>query len=62
MTAADINYKDAEILLEKSGGHVKSAILMALTGLDLASVQALLRKNDGFIKKSLIEWHENSAT
>lgn len=62
MTATDVSYKDAEILLEQSGGHVKTAILLALTSLDLASVQALLKKNDGFIKKSLIEWRTSNAT
>ena len=56
MMATDVDYEKATAYLEKSNGHVKSAILMILTGEDLATVQTMLKKNDGFIKKALIEW------
>ncbi len=56
MIATDVDYKQAETLLEKSQGHVKSAILMELTNLELDRAKSLLDKNGGFIKKALFEW------
>jgi N-acetylmuramic acid 6-phosphate etherase len=56
MLATNITYQEAENYLQESKGHVKSAILMSLTDLDLKSVHKLLHKNDGFIKKALVEW------
>ena len=56
MIATDVDYTKAGLLLEQSKGHVKSAILIALTGLDLETVQSLLDNNEGFIKKALFEW------
>lgn len=61
MTATDVSYGEADNLLKKSGGHVKSAILMALTDLDLPATKALLASNDGFIKKALIEWRDSKS-
>jgi N-acetylmuramic acid 6-phosphate etherase len=58
MIAADITYEEAEFYLNSTRGHVKSAILMALTKLDLEKVEKLLEKNEGFIKKALFEWQE----
>jgi N-acetylmuramic acid 6-phosphate etherase len=62
MIATDVDYTKASLLLEQSKGHVKSAILMALTGLGLETVQSLLDKNEGFIKKSLFEWRDNQIS
>ena len=56
MISTDVDYTKAGLLLEQSKGHVKSAILIALTGLDLETVQSLLDNNEGFIKKALLEW------
>jgi N-acetylmuramic acid 6-phosphate etherase len=58
MLATDVNYEEAEQYLKEAKGHVKSAILMSLTSLDLKGVQKLLNENDGFIKKALIEWRK----
>lgn len=59
MMSTDKSYDEATHYLELTNGHVKSSILMALTDLDPASVKRLLDKNDGFIKKSLMEWRES---
>jgi N-acetylmuramic acid 6-phosphate etherase len=59
MMATDENYKKASYFLKKSQGHVKSAILMALTGQDLESAEECLERNKGFIKKTLIQWRKN---
>jgi len=61
MLSSDVDYKTAEKLLHKTGGDVKSAILMALTGLELNDVKKLLNKNDGFIKKALSSWRGNQS-
>ena len=60
MMAAEVSYDEASHYLELTKGHVKSSILMALTGLDPDSVKELLYKNEGFIKKALIEWRETN--
>ncbi len=59
MMATDENYKKASYFLKKSQGHVKAAILMALTGQDLDSAEECLERNEGFIKKALIQWRKN---
>jgi N-acetylmuramic acid 6-phosphate etherase len=61
MIAANVSYADAAKYLEEAGGHVKSAILMALTGLKLEKVKNLLSKNDGFIKRALFSWKKNQS-
>ncbi len=53
MLATDKNYDEASFFLKKSKGHIKAAVLMALTGLDLESAEECLDKNEGFIKKAL---------
>ena len=61
MAAANVDYNRAAELLEISGGHVKSAILISLTGLSLETSKELLEKNEGFIKKALIEWQQQDG-
>lgn len=51
--AADV----AEIHLAKSDNNVKLAILMILTGLEVAEAQAALLRHDGFLRKALAEAH-----
>ena len=58
MLATEKNYEEASYYLNESKGHVKSAILMALTGIDLAKAKLLLDRNEGFIKKSLYRWRD----
>jgi N-acetylmuramic acid 6-phosphate etherase len=55
MIAANVSYKQAQNFLEQSNGRVKSAILMAMTNLDAETVEKLLAKNEGFIKRVLLE-------
>ena len=59
MLSTDVNYEKASYYLNQANGHVKSAILMALTGLDLESAQKCLEKNEGFIKRALREWQKS---
>ena len=58
MMATQISYSEATKYLNDAGGHVKSAILMALTGLSLEKTKLLLANHDGFIKKALNAWKE----
>jgi N-acetylmuramic acid 6-phosphate etherase len=53
MMAANVNYTEAERYLRISNGHVKTAILMALTGMEREKAQNLLKEQNGFIKKAL---------
>ncbi len=56
MMAINVNYDEAANLLNKAGGHVKSAILIGLTGLSLTEARQLLEQHDGFIKHALLAW------
>jgi N-acetylmuramic acid 6-phosphate etherase len=58
MLATDKNYEEASHFLAESNGNVKSAILMAITGLDLETARTFLDGNDGFIKKALFQWRD----
>jgi N-acetylmuramic acid 6-phosphate etherase len=58
MLATDKSYDEATHFLAKSKGHVKSAILMAIAGMDLNSAKELLDCNDGFIKRALFQWRD----
>jgi len=61
MMATGISYLEAAKFLDDSGGHVKSAILMALTGLNHEESKQLLSQHDGFIKKALNAQKEKSV-
>ncbi|MDX1672786.1 MAG: N-acetylmuramic acid 6-phosphate etherase [Balneolaceae bacterium] len=54
MNFAGISYREAEQMLEASGGHVKTALLMALGDLDRSKAEALLEEHDGFIRRAFI--------
>lgn len=56
MTVVETDYEHSSELLSAADGHVKSAILMGLTGLGKEQVLQLLKKNEGFIKKSIIDY------
>ena len=53
MLATDSDYEKAADLLEKSGGHVKTAIIMAKRNLGAEEARILLEKSSGFVKKAL---------
>ncbi len=53
MMATDCDYETAADLLEKSEGHVKTAILMKNRNLGIEEARNLLEKAQGFVKKAL---------
>lgn len=53
MMLTGIHYDDASTLLEKADYHVKTALLMALSGMDKKKSFHLLEQNEGFIRSSL---------
>lgn len=61
MLSTDVDYEQAAYFLNQASGRVKFAILMALTGLNLTEAESLLKSNDGFIKKALYQW-KNQTT
>jgi N-acetylmuramic acid 6-phosphate etherase len=53
MMICDIDYKQAEALLQQSNYHVKSALVMHFTSCDFPTAQELLIKSNGFVKKAI---------
>lgn len=54
MMFTDAGYEEAAETLQTAGGHVKTALLMQLGGLDRAAAEALLDEHDGFIRKAYL--------
>jgi N-acetylmuramic acid 6-phosphate etherase len=54
MLLTGLDYDQASDVLDQAGGHVKTAMVMALTGTDAASARELLKANDGFVRKIVI--------
>lgn len=52
MEVADCSAEEAEQFLAASKNNVKLAILMALTGLDVAAAEIALRDADGFLRRA----------
>ncbi|MFH5831903.1 N-acetylmuramic acid 6-phosphate etherase [Halalkalibaculum sp. DA3122] len=59
MNFTDLNYPQAAQKLEEAGGHVKTALLMALGDLSADSARKLLEKHDGFIRKAFLSLKDN---
>ena len=53
MMICEIEYTQAEELLQQSNYHVKSAIVMNFTSCDFPTAQELLSKSNGFVKKAI---------
>lgn len=53
MDVCEVDYQAAELLLEKSGKSVKTAIIMGITGLSMSDSLELLGSSEGFIYKAL---------
>ncbi len=51
MIAADLSYEEAESILERSGGSVKTALVMSLCRLDREQAEEALRRADGFVRR-----------
>jgi N-acetylmuramic acid 6-phosphate etherase len=56
MIFSGVGYDAAEELLEKSAGHVKTALLMALGNLTVNEAKLLLTKHNGFVRKALLSF------
>lgn len=54
MMFTDLEYDEAEKYLNLTGGHVKTALLMALTNLDKKTAGDLLKQHNGFIREAYI--------
>jgi len=50
MSLCDLSYTDAENLLNKAHGHVKSAIAMHYTHQSYADVQQSFKQSDGYLR------------
>jgi len=53
MLASGVDYDGAERLLNSAGGNVKTAIVMAKTGLPLAEAKKKLEDNNGFVRSAI---------
>lgn len=55
MMFTGVDYEQAGEWLEKAGGHVKTALVMILTGMGRGEAEQQLQEHDGFIRKILQE-------
>lgn len=53
MMITGVDYKEAEEVLEQSGGHVKTALVMILAEVPAEVAKARLLENDGFVRKAI---------
>jgi len=53
MTITGLTYEEAEVYLNKAGGHVKTALVMILAGVDLDEAHSRLKKADGFVRRAV---------
>jgi len=61
MLATGLSYKRAEELLESAGGHVKTAIVMALAGVSADEARKRIEEADGFVKEPFPRAHKVGA-
>lgn len=53
MMVTGVSYEEAEAVLEKAGGHVKTALVMILGGVDADEARRRLQRADGFVRQAL---------
>lgn len=53
MMVTGLNYEEASALLSKAGGHVKTAIVMVLAGIEADEARKRLQENDGFVRGAI---------
>ena len=53
MTITGLDYEEASEYLEKSNGHVKTALVMIRAGVTAEEAKDRLRKSDGFVRKAI---------
>jgi N-acetylmuramic acid 6-phosphate etherase len=54
MMITGVEYDEATEYLEKSSGHVKTALVMILANVDLNEAKSRLEKADGFVRKAIL--------
>ncbi|MDX1636938.1 MAG: N-acetylmuramic acid 6-phosphate etherase [Balneolaceae bacterium] len=59
MNFTDLGYDEASDTLQKAGGHVKTALLMALGDISCSRAKELLREHNGFIRKAFLQLTKN---
>jgi N-acetylmuramic acid 6-phosphate etherase len=55
MTITGLSYDEATKYLDKSGGHVKTALVMIKANVSLKEAKKRLKKADGFVRKAIEE-------
>jgi len=55
MMVTGVDYDEAERVLERAGGHVKTAIVMIRLGIGAEEARGRLRQADGFVRRALGE-------
>jgi N-acetylmuramic acid 6-phosphate etherase len=55
MTITGVDYENAEDYLNKSKGHVKTALVMIIANVDYEEAQLRLQKADGFVRKAIYD-------
>lgn len=53
MTITGLSYDDAAEYLKQAGGHVKTALVIILAGVDADEARVRLEKADGFVRKAI---------
>jgi N-acetylmuramic acid 6-phosphate etherase len=53
MMVTGVDYKEASNVLKKSGGHVKTALVMILANVDANKARKRLEASDGFVRKAI---------
>ena len=53
MAVTGITYADATVLLERAGGHVKTALVMELAGVDADEARTRLDRASGFVRPAI---------
>lgn len=55
MIATGVTYNEAARVLESAGGHVKTAIVMLLAGVDVEEARARLARHQGFVRAAIAD-------
>ncbi len=53
MTVTGLSYAEAGELLDRAGGHVKTALVMELTGVNADEAADRLERSDGFVRRAI---------
>ncbi|MDX1639690.1 MAG: N-acetylmuramic acid 6-phosphate etherase [Balneolaceae bacterium] len=61
MNFTDLDYEEATGKLEEAGGHVKTALLMALGDISRKEARQKLDEHDGFIRKAFLSIKEDRS-